>query len=218
MTRSDLIVGALKIVGDTNLVSEARNWLDNVLYEIETMGYWRFLEKEITYQTEIGINNKTFTSILLTDYSKGLSVRSSEGRLLIQTSKAGLDEMNDAAVGFPHFFSIWADKLWLYPTPTTGKIPILTLKYFREMTVPTSDADDMELTTGIKPKWQRFLIDGIISEGFAYQDDQRSGNYRQLFDRHMMIMRRDNEDFSSIKESTFDKSSLIRREQQPQQG
>lgn len=210
MTRSDIITRATNIIGDSNLLVDARNWLDNILLEIESVGYWRFLENEVTYQTVSGTQNVTFTTLTITDYSKGITIRSGEPRKLIQLSKSALDEANDGALGNPKFFAIWNDSLYLYPTPTTGSVPILTIKYYQNITLPTADANDILTTVGIKQKWHKFLIDGVTHEGFNYLDDTRAEKYRMLFDRDLMLMLKDNEDYFTIRESKFDKPSSIR--------
>lgn len=85
MTRGDIITQALKVVGNTNLTTEAAAWLDKKLFELKTAGsgYWRFLAAETTHQT---VNNQykalfsanEWPATALTNYNKGLSIWSDE--------------------------------------------------------------------------------------------------------------------------------------------
>ena len=76
--------------------------------------------------------------------------------------------------------------------------------------MPTADSDDLATVSSIDAKWHKFLIDGVIHEGCMYLDDTRGDKYRALFDRDLMIMLKDNEDYFTIRESKFDKPSFIR--------
>lgn len=210
MTRQDILDRALKIVGEDNLLADARVWLDSVLYDLEARGFWRFLETPTTYQTENNVNTKTFTELSMTNYSKGLAILSDEPRKLRQISKTAFDEADDGATGNPWLFANWNESIWLYPKPVTGKLPILTLRYYKEVTIPTQDSDDMETVVGIKPKWQRYLIDGVIAEGLSYMADERYEQYKRQFDEKVAIMLADNEDYFTSRESTVDRPSLIR--------
>lgn len=220
MTRGELLDQALKLLGNANELANSRNWLNNILYEIESVGFWEFLEAETTYQTENNVGSVAFSAskwpaAALTDYSKGMSIYSAEPRRLVQVSKEAFDEMSDGSTGNPRFFALRTDTLYLYPTPVTGTLPLLTVKYLKEITLPTDDSDDMETVTGIKPKYHKFLIDGVVSEGFQFDNDNRYDRQRALFDRHLTVMLKDNEDFVSYKESIYDKKTLIRTTQQP---
>lgn len=219
MTRGDIITQALKIVGDTSLTTEAAAWLDNILLEMETAGFWRFLAKETTYQTEDTVFKVAFSaakwpSAALTDYSKGLSIWSAEPRKLIRISKATFDDGYDATTGYPEFFALWNDTLYLGSTPVTGSIPLLTVQYYEEITLPTADNDDIETVVGIKPKWHGFLVDGVIAEGFSYMYDDRFAQHRQIWERKLGLMLKDNEDYSTPDESEWDKSSVDVRKQE----
>jgi hypothetical protein len=220
MTRTQLVTKALEIVGDASLTSEAAGWVDDVLYEIETMGYWKFLEKEVTHvtgssQSEIAL--ASISSGAITDYSKGISIyNNTSQKELVQVSKSALDAIDDGTTGDIRVFSLWKDTLYFYPT--TDSVDTLTIKYFQEITVPTADGDDMETKTGMKPKYQRFVVDGVVSLGFQYVDDNRATFYRELFDRDMGFMAKDNEDYFSAKESAYDKPSMVRFRQPNEEG
>lgn len=213
MTRGDIITQALRVVGDTSLTTEAADWVDNVLLEIDSVGFWRFLSKETTLQTQhtvwgINFSDPKWPAAALTDYSKGMSIWSDEPRGLTRISKAAFDKGYDASTGNPEFFALWQDAVYLWPTPVTGSLPLLTVQYYQEITLPTADADDIETVVGIKPKWQGFLIDGVIAEGFSYMEDPRRDNYMQIWQRHLGMMLKDNEDFSTPVEAQWDKPSV----------
>lgn len=218
MTRLQLITQTLRIVGDPDLTTEAADWLNNVLYEMETSGYLKFLAKETTYQTENTVYNVAFSaakwpSAAITDYSKGMRLWSDEPKKLVRISKAAFDKGYDASTGNPSHFAIWNDKVYLWPTPVTNSLPLLTAQYYQEITVPTADGDDIETVVGILPKWQRYLINGMVSEGFDYMEDARYENRRGLWERNLALILRDNEDFVTSSEAQWDKPSIAARQQ-----
>jgi hypothetical protein len=224
-------------VGDTNLTALARDWFDNVLYELEATGYWKFLEKEAGYTTASATGTKyiafsasafditkstgatpwaTFTSPIA-DYSKGLSIWNfTDTTALIQVSKEALDELDDGSAGVPKFFAIWNDEIHFFPESNAAKI--LTLKYFAELSIPTADSDDLETTCNIKPKYQRFLINGLVAEAMTYLDDNRQGFFRNLWEKNILWMMRDNDESFNIRENLQDKTSLYRTSRQPIMG
>lgn len=214
MTRTQLITKALQMHGNTGLSTVAIDWLDRVLWEMEAAGYWKFLETQTTYQTEnntqsVAFSTSKWPSAAITDYSKGLALTSDEPRQLQQVSKQAFDEMDDDATGNPRYFALWNKTVYLYPTPVTGSLPLITVRYFKEMTHPTQDADDMETVCGILPKWQGFVLNGVVAEGLAYSVDERAPFYRQLWKENLLTMLVDNEDISTYKESRMDRPSMF---------
>jgi hypothetical protein len=215
-TRGNLIEKALKIIGDQNRLVDARDWLDLTLSEIESRGFWEFLEKSTTYQTENTVQSVAFSeakwpSSAITDFSKGLILNSDEPRKLIRISKAALDAANDNATGNPTHYAVWNKTVYFYPTPVTSSLPLLTVRYFKEITFPTSDTDVIETVTGILPKYEPFLVNGIIAWGMEAIDDGRQNVRRQIWERNLQIMENDNDDYRTYVESFLDRPSINNR-------
>lgn len=203
MLTSTVLTRALRVVGDTALTTQALEWLENVLYEIESVGCFRFLEASSSQAT----SNATDNYALPASYSKGLFITSSEPRVLIQVSKHALEEMKiSGETGNPKFFAIWDNKYYLYPTPVTGSLPTLTLWFFEKITIPTS-GQDLNTVTGVPAKWTKYVIDGVISEGFAYSDDNRLESARAKFEQNLLVMVRENEEFYRFREAQVDRPS-----------
>ncbi len=203
MLTSILLNRALRVVGDTGLTTQALEWLENVLYELESVGNWRFLETSATQVTSNAVDNYALPAT----YSKGLFVTSDEPRVLIQVPKHVFEEMKQSAeTGNPKFFAIWDNKVYLYPKPVTGALPTLTLWFFEKITIPTS-GQDFNTITGIPAKWNKYAMDGVISEGFAYTDDTRQDQARGKFEQDILVMVRENEEFFRFREAQVDRSS-----------
>ncbi len=198
MTRVQLVTQALVILGNTTLTTNAANWVNDVLYEIESSALWKFLEGSTTYQTENGVSSVAFSvakwpSAALTDYSKGMYIQSDEPRKLERISKEEFLSKDDGSTGNPRFFSIWDETLYLYPQPVTDSLPLLTVHYYKEITVPTADGDDLETVCGLNPKWQSFLKYGILALGMAHEGDQRFEKFQTLWEAKLQTMVKDNE-------------------------
>jgi len=198
MTRTQLISRALTILGNTSLTSEAADWLNEILYEIEAATAWKFLETTTTYQTENAVSNVAFSAskwpaAALTNYSKGMFIQSAEPRKLEPISKDEFLSRNDGATGYPKFFSIWDDTLYLYPTPITSYLPLLTVHYYKEITVPTADGDDLETVCGLIPKLQSVLKYGLLALGSIHQNDQRFEKFQGLWDAKLAALVKENE-------------------------
>lgn len=203
MLTSTVLTRALRVVGDTTLTTQALEWLENVLYEIESVGCFRFLEASASQATA----NATDNYSLPVSYSKGLFVTSNEPRVLIQVSKHALEEMKiSAETGNPKFFAIWDNKLYVYPTPVTGTLPTLTLWFFEKITIPTS-GQDLHTITGLPVKWTKYIIDGLIAEGHAYTDDELQQSSRAKFEQDLLVMVRENEEFYRFREAQVDRPS-----------
>jgi hypothetical protein len=198
MTRTQLVTQALAILGNTTLTTDAANWVNDILYELEASGLWKFLESTTTYQTEDTVQSIAFSAskwpaAALTDYSKGMFIESSEPRKLEYLPKEDFLSLVDGSTGTPTHFSVWNSTLYLFPTPATGALPLLTIHYYKEITVPTGDSDDLETVCNIKPKWQSFLKYGIIALGMAYENDSRFEKFQTLWEARIEAMKADNE-------------------------
>lgn len=210
MNRQTIITHALRQIGDTSLTIQAKEWLDDILLEMETVGYFWFLFDNT--QT-ITTSNNTDAYPLPSNYSKGLSIYSSEPRCLIQVPYSQIEEMRAvfAEEGNPRFFAVRGHILEVYPKPVTGSLPFLNLRYFKEITLPTDDTTDLENLVGIRPKWHSYLIDGVVWKGFQYIDDNRQDQARLKWENDLLFMIKDNEDYVTTQEAKLDKSSLTAR-------
>jgi hypothetical protein len=225
VTRLELITAALKIGADTTLGTEALDWLNNILTEYEASGLWRALEAETTYQTEnnvasVAFSASKFPAAALTDYSKALMISSDEPRELVYKSFSQLKVLAaDGATGNPKFFTIRGAKLYLHPTPVTGSLPILTLYYYKDMTLPTADGDDIETVCGVVRKHQGFIIDGLMSYIFAYlgETDKAQAARAIWLQHHIPIMLLDNKDYYDEEEQKREQPELAAAELLSQQ-
>lgn len=199
MTRVQLVTQALSILGNTTLTTDAANWVNDVLYEIEASALWKFLEVTTTYQTinndsSVAFSEAKWPSVALVNYSKGMYIQSSEPRKLERISKVDLLSKDNSATGNPTHFAIWDETLYLWPTPVTGSTPLLTTHYYGEITVPTGDSNDLETVSGLKPKYQSFLKYGVVALGMAYEKDPRFKDFQTLWEAKLEKMIKDNED------------------------
>jgi hypothetical protein len=196
MTRLELVTIALRTVGDTSLTAEAAVAIDIVLEEIENLTNWWFLEKITTYQTENNVSSVAFSAskwpaAALTDYSKGMEISSVNAPYnLIPVSKHILDALNDGTSGNPRFFALYNEILYLFPIPTTGSLPLLTIKYYKNVTLPTADGDVIETVVGINKKYLPFIISGLISYMTQEEDDTR--DFRSKLTENLKLMLLDN--------------------------
>ncbi len=207
ITRDALITQALRVVGDTALTSRGEEWINNLLYEIESLGFWKFLSTTSTQATSNLVNSYAEPAT----YSKGMTIHITDTEVLEQVSYKTILEMRKLSeTGSPRFFAMHGGNIEVYPTPVTGTLPTLQLDFYKNITVFTVDAD-VETTTGIPEKWHRYLHDGLISEGFQYVNDQRELSQRQRWEQDLIIMARENADYTKFQENKFDKDSLISR-------
>ncbi len=186
MTRTGIINQSLAILGDSTLATSAIDWFANCLYEIEAAGFLTFLEKQTTYQTENGVQSVAFSAskwpaAALTDYSKGMYIYSSEGRKLEEISKEAYDVRNIGETGYPKYFTIFADVLYLYPKPVTSYLPLLTVHYYKQISLPAQGTDELS-TIGIKTKYQSSLIWGVLKFAGMYNSDDRASAFQQNWD------------------------------------
>ena len=207
MNRGDILTDALQVVGDQNLTTEARIWLNNALYELEGEGYFTFLQSSTTHQTVNDQVSAAFTasewpSAALTTFSKGLEVVSgTPARKLLEVQKPGFDAMSDGATGAPRFFSLWNQTLFLYPTPVTGAqtLPLLTVYFFRKIVVPTDDSDELDAVAGanIPLKYHKYLVNAVAFQGLRFTGDDREDRYRQIWESNILEMKKDNADYAN---------------------
>lgn len=190
MLRSELETRCLEIVGDENLTTEFPRWLDTVLRKLESVGKWEFLNAETTYQTENTVQSKTLAALSITDYRKGIFINSPNWPYrLVKVPIDTIREMG-SRTGDPCVFALWKDTLYFSPIPVTGNTPLLTIGYFKVMTLPTADDDDIETVTGMPSDWvESFLLDGVLGQGFLSEEDSRAQRYIDKFEeKHLPLM------------------------------
>jgi len=196
MTRLELITIALRTVGDTSLGTEAIEALNNSLREIEALNRWVFLEASTTYQTENTIQNVAFSaskwpSAALTDYSKGMRIKSvSKPYILTPKSKDALDANKDGSTGLPKEFAIREDTVYFNPTPVTGLIPLLTIEYYKTISIPSADDDVIKTVTGLPDKYLPVLILGVIDKMIKEIQDGR--DFSANWEKGLQFMSADN--------------------------
>lgn len=212
MLTSTLLAKALRVVGDNTLTTQALEWLEDVLRELESANYWRFLETTNTAP----MTGASSVSTLPTNYSKGLFIfytrdSNSEKGKLIQVPKHTMEELKiTRPVALPKFFSLWQNELEIDSTVSGTFASTLSLFYYKKITVPIA-IEDFNTITGVPVKWNKYILDGIISEGLIYSDDSRADNRRAKFEQDLLLMVHENEELFKIKESIFDPSSIQTR-------
>jgi hypothetical protein len=225
MTRLELINAALTLAADTTLGTQAVDWLNNILTEYEASGLWRSLEAETTYQTEntvasVAFSASKFPAAALTDYSKAMMISSNEPRQLVYKSFSQFKVLTaDGATGNPKYFTIRNSKLYLHPTPATGSTPILTLYYYKDITLPTADGNDLETTSGIVRKHQGFIMDGLLSYIHAHLGETEKAQAARAvwLQHHIPIMLLDNKDYYDEEDQKREQPELAAAELLSQQ-
>jgi hypothetical protein len=191
------------VVGDANLTTQAEEWLDNILFELEGVGYWRFLETSSPVSTV----NADYDYAWPATYSKGMMISTSEPRFLVQIPHAAMLPMLNTSTGNPKLWSRWDDLIHLYPTPVTGSLPTLSLYYYSPITLPTEDTSDLSTTVLIPKKFHKFLLDGMIAQGLKHIDDERQDSVQQKWEQGLLMMMSDNEEFVAHREGEVDRST-----------
>jgi len=211
MNRQDITTRALRQIGDLNLTTQAKAWLDEILLEMETVAYWHFLYSP---GTPFATSNGIYNYAMPTGYSKGLFLTSSEPRKLIQVPYQQILEMRAtlAESDYPKFFCI-RDKnnMEVYPTPVTSKLPTLNPFFYRTMSFPGDETTDLYALLGLDIKYHSYLLDGVIWKGFQYIDDNRQDQARKQWENDLLLMLRDNDDYLTTQESKVDRPSLTAR-------
>lgn len=199
MTRQQLMDRCLEVVGDATITTQASEWLDNILLEIDGLGSWRFTEATDTIATL----NTIFNYDQPTLYSKGLIITPGLGtKPLQQTSlHALLAARADGRTGTPELFALFLNDVYVYPTPVTGTLPTLYCYFYKQITLPTDSVTDLVTLTGIKQKWHKYLLDGMIAQGLKHIDDERQDTAQGLWDQDKVIMLADNEEYRSPRET-----------------
>lgn len=216
---SELIDRTLVTTGlDTeNDIPKALKWLEELLLDIETRGYWRFLLTSTTYQTENGVQSVSFSaakfpSAAITDYSKGLSVESDALTPVITTSYEAIRELIiEGYTGDVEYAAYHNGSLYVEPKPDGTNTPILTLWYYKNITLPTDTTDDIEDDIGLVQKWQPYLLAGMKMKAYEFMGDEtRQQSESQRYEQGIQIMLADGADYYTPKEQTVDKPSLHR--------
>ena len=199
MNRTTLMTRCLEVVGDSTLTTQASEWLDNILLEIDGLGYWRFTEATDTIATTNAAGDYAQPTL----YSKGLIITPGVAvKPLHQTSLFGLlSARSDSRTGAPEQFALFNSRVYVYPTPVTGTLPVLQCFFYKELTLPTDSSTDLATLVGIKVKWHKYLLDGMIAQGLKHIDDERQDGAQAQWDQDKVIMMADNEEFRSPRET-----------------
>jgi len=199
VTRQQLMDRCLEVVGDATLTTQASEWLDNILLEIDGLGYWRFTEATDTIATTNGADDYTQPTL----YSKGLIITPGVStKPLTQTSlQALLACRSDARTGTPEQFALFNSKVYVYPKPVTSFLPVLQCFFYKEITLPTDSTTDLSTLVGMKKKWHKYLLDGMIAQGLKHIDDERQDGAQGLWDQDKVLMLADNEEYRSPRET-----------------
>lgn len=207
LTRQQLMDRCLEVVGDSTLTTQASEWLDNILLEIDGLGYWRFNEATDTIATTDGAGDYAQP----TTYSKGLIITpGTTGKPLLQVPlHTLLDARSDSATGTPTMFSLFKDRVYVYPTPVIGSLPVLQCFFFEQITLPTDNSTDIQTLVGIKKKWHKYLLDGMIAQGLKHIDDERQSEAQALWQQDIVIMMADNEEFVTPREKEMDRPTEV---------
>jgi hypothetical protein len=220
MTRGELLAVALKILGADEELAAGRDWLDMVLKEIETSSVtpqadptkpvldddiagWKFLENSKHHYTGNDLFSIAFSDwgggTGITNYSKGMRIASSAvPRELVFLDANKFNEMADTTEGNPRYFKLTEGEVTagkyisLFPRVATGTLPLLTARWYEEITLPTSDTDELTTTVGIPAKYEKYLIDGVVAIGSYFMDDNRAERFEQKWLAGLNLMRLDN--------------------------
>jgi len=187
MTATALLNRALKIVGDSTLTTEAQEWFENILYEVMAVGKWRHLQKNTTQVTA----NDDDEYDLPSDYNNFLVVTSTASPYeLVRISKDEIEVLRRKGdTGNPKLYAIYDTSYAVYPKPVTDALPTLTLSYQKTMSIPSA-SNEVETVTGLSSYWIKYLIDGVVAEGFRYIDDARQDSARIKWENGLMLMQR----------------------------
>lgn len=203
MTRTEIISRALELNGNSGLTAEAANWLDNILLTIELYLRPSYLQKSVTMSTVNSqyiypFSDSIWSAAPLTDYSKGMIILSSEPFPIEKHSATSFFARYETEDNWPRIFTIFNEKLYINPTPVTGKLPILTCMYYKNTVLPTAGGDDLLIKSGVPLKYQQVLVYGVAALASIYDNDENQNQLLQLFSRGLVGMLMDTEEAQSI--------------------
>jgi hypothetical protein len=221
LTKSQVMSRSLRVTGQS-VSAQTREFLDHGLDKIAQLGYWGFLYKTTTHQTvnaqqSVLFSASEFPSAALTDYHKGLSISSAASPFrLTQLSKEEFNAVADGETGNPTHFALekgspGSEKLWLFPTPVTGTLPLLTLNYYKIILHPDSDTDNMQTDVGLPSGFNTVLEDWIRAETLWVENDTNAQVFEAKFLRGVASLIIENDDFFNESQSRVDRSSLIEK-------
>lgn len=191
MTRLTLQTRVLSTVGDSSLTTEFIEWLESVLRKIEGFGKWRFLESGVTHQT---VNNGASVALSALDTpiadnaGKQFVISSTNAPYNLDVVSIEALRASPAATGDPYIFAFWRDALYFYPIPVTGTLPLLTVGYYKNMTLPTGDSDVLETVVGLRKGWLGYLQTLVENQGFLWLDDDRQDSREEFEVGYIKLM------------------------------
>ena len=177
----------LKVVGDSTLTVEAQEWFENILYEVMAVGKWVHLQKNATQATSDNDDDYALPS----DYNGYLTITSSVAPYeLVKVSKEEGEILKRKwNTGNPTHWWIDGANYIVWPKPITGYLPTLNLDYQKIMDIP-SGTNEIETVTGMSSYWIKYLIDGVVAEGWRYLDDARQDSARLKWEAGVALMQR----------------------------
>ena len=121
--------------------------INKALAHYETEDFW-FSEKTSTFSTVANQQSYTTTDTSITDILKinKVSVTKNNMRYILEpkTFQYIRDIYNNTSYkGYPDFYALWADKIWLYPTPDA--VYTITVDYFQKFSDVSADGDENDL-------------------------------------------------------------------------
>ncbi len=135
----DAILNQIRIVTNipTATVSDADIvvLINNGMSEVGVIRHWKFLEKSAT----VSLTANTQTTVLPSDFESGVALADddNDNEITYISPSAlfrltGNDKGNTAAV--PEYFTIWAEKFYFSPIPSTTDSARLTIYYYKTIT------------------------------------------------------------------------------------
>lgn len=209
MTRGQVINKALKITDAIGLVNNARDWLDKILLELPKLAYWKFLQETVSYTSGMMESSVALANAGITNYHKKLMISSTSIGSVERVSKNALEAMNDGVIDSPKYFALWDDSIYWYPYISIQTT--FTLRYYKQITLPTADSDDLETVCNIPLHWHKFIIDGLIAEIMRFTGDKRQEKMRQFYKSRIQIMKQDNDDYVTYQEGLLSRYIIAKR-------
>lgn len=214
MLRSAFKTRILNYIGDGNedFDTDFNDWLDEILLEIQSFNnvYWDFLQASTIYNTVNNTNTVSFSTLGIDgDFSKGLTISSSLVPLALDPlPKESIDSVLGSDTGNPIYFSRHNSNLYFFPTPVTGNLPVLTLKYYKDISLPTDDSDDVNTVTGMNDSWNQIIIKGLKWKALDEIDDIRVTSMRRMFEQGVLSMAQNSADIIEDDKEKFDRKNI----------
>ena len=171
--RGTIIDLALRRVGNTAIKSDARQWLDQILFDLYTQFTWPFLLTSTTFS----LTTRTFTlpsNFLRTPHDQAHQITAINGSTtrgtIFEVPRPDLETRPSDTTGVPR---IWTANLALgegivWPTPASAQTVATQLLYYQLPAQLTSDTDVPTFP------WSQYLVQMVYVRALEYERDQRS--------------------------------------------